>query len=100
MGKKKITWMDLKKAIDKMPKELLKNEVCIWGEESGTKILCLEKLKEDYVFDGDEGCAPLSDIKNSYNTKEEWEEWEDEHRVIHPKGTVIICVEEYLKVVK
>lgn len=94
--KKGLTWAELKTLANKLSPELLKKEVCLWGEESGAVIDGVQILKEDYVHDGDMGCAPLSVMKQSM-TKEEWEEDKDEYYPIHKKGTVILWVDRSIQ---
>jgi hypothetical protein len=86
MTDKKFTWADLKKIVNKLPAHLLKSPVIGWHEDSeaGIKIVYTEKLKEHYVFDGDEGCAPINLMK-----KEDDYDPEDNY-IVHPKGTIIL----------
>lgn len=85
---KKITWADLKKIVNEMPEELLQNQVYAWNSnDADPEGLVLEegqKLEEDYVYDGDVGCSPISIMKDSgdYDPKENY--------VVHPAGTIIL----------
>lgn len=94
MRKRKFTWAALKKAVNKVPDHMLKNEVIIWtdDEEKAHTVICVETLKEDYVFDGDEGCAPKSIMKEAIAEAKKTGD-EDEYFVIHQKGTRIIWAE-------
>jgi len=84
-----LTWADLKRIVNKMPESRLKDEVTIWtDDERAYKIDCVEVLKEDYVFDGDEGCAPKSVMKEG--DPKDWKENRAEYYTVHPKGTRII----------
>jgi hypothetical protein len=89
---KSLTWAQLKKAANKVPEKLLQNEVVIWtDDERAYKISDIEILKEDYLFDGDEGCAPRSILKEG--DPEDFKENEEDYYLIHPKGTRIINAE-------
>ena len=84
---KNLTWGDLKKIINKMPDSRLKDEITIWADDENCyKVDGVEVLKEDYVFDGDEGCCPRSVAKgfgaNEYALLK--------HEIAHHKGTRII----------
>ena len=86
---KNLTWADLKRIANKIPESRLKDEVTIWtDDEQCYKIDAVEVLKEEYVFDGDEGCAPKSVMKNA--DPKDWKENRDEYYTVHPKGTRII----------
>jgi hypothetical protein len=91
----RITWADLKKAVNELPEDLLTTKVVLWpfsdGEEAWNLVEVMT-LEEDYVFDGDSGCAPLSVMKESVSA-EEWEEAKDEHHLVFPKGTPILIIE-------
>lgn len=92
---KDFTWADLKKAVNKIPENQLNKRVTIWtDDEQCFHISYVEVLKEDYVHDGVEGCAPRSVLKAGY-TKEEWKEAKefDSHYTVHEKGTRIINAE-------
>lgn len=93
---KKFTWADMKRIVNRIPPEILKQEIVIWpeDEERGLKINCIEILKEDYVHDGDNATAPKSIMKESM-TKEEWDEAQEdgEYYLIFPKGMRIINAE-------
>lgn len=88
MSNNKLTWGELKKIVNEMPEELLQNQVCAWNANDasppGLLISSVQKLPENYVYDGDEGCAPLSTFKNDgeYDAHENY--------VVHPTGTVIL----------
>lgn len=94
MSKKdeKFTWADLKKIVNKMPASALKREVVGWKEESGVVVTGVMILKEDYLYDGDEGCAPRSTLQDAIAEAKK-DGWEDEYHVVHPKGTRILDVE-------
>jgi len=89
----KFTWNDLKAIIDSMPAELMNEQVVIWHEDDdapmpGMKVTGFEILDEDYVFDGDEGVAPLSVMKDG--DPEGWQEYKEDCPVIYPKGSRIL----------
>jgi len=86
---KLFTWADLKKAVVRIPDELLKEPVRIWTDDEQCYVISdVERLIEDYVFDGDEGVAPRSIMKNS--DPENWKEYKDEYYTVYPKGCRII----------
>ncbi len=89
---KQQTWADLKAAIENLTDEQLSKPIYLWGVESGDKIE-FDVIDEDYLHDGDEGCAPKSVIEESL------EEGEDlsEYPLTHSKGTIIFQTEYYLK---
>jgi hypothetical protein len=88
-NEKNMTWADLKKIVNKMPESRLKDDVTIWTDtEECFKVADIEILKEDYVFDGDEGCAPKSVMKVA--DPKDWKENRDEYYTVHQKGTRII----------
>lgn len=88
MSNNKLTWAELKKIVNEMPEDLLQNQVYAWNandaEPQGLPIEGVQKLEEDYVYDGDEGCCPKSEFaKNGgYDA--------DENYVVHPAGTTIL----------
>lgn len=88
---KQLTWLELKKVINEMPESLLGTPVILWptdNDESGIIISEVDVLDEDYLYDGDEGCAPESVMKE---TSDSWgKEEEEEHYIIHAKGTPIL----------
>lgn len=88
MSNNKLTWADLKRIANEMPDELLKNEVYAWNANDATPqglaISGIQKLSEDHVFDGDEGCAPLSTFKKDGEYDADW------NYVVHPAGTIIL----------
>lgn len=88
---KKFTWADLKKAVNKIPEKNLKKEVIVWNisDESAMTITDVEILKEDYLFDGDEGCAPKSVMKEAI-AEAKRDGLEDEYPVVHIKGTRVL----------
>jgi hypothetical protein len=90
---KDFTWADMKRMVNRMPPELLKLKVYIWpnDEETALVVTGIERLKEDYVHDGDVGCCPKSIIKSGDPIV--WEENKDEYYLVHPKGTRIINAE-------
>ena len=94
MRKRKFTWGALKKAANRVPDHLLKNEVIIWTEdgEKAHTVVYVETLKEDFIFDGDEGCAPKSIMKEAVAEAKQTGD-EDEYFLIHKKGTRIIHAE-------
>jgi hypothetical protein len=85
MKDKKFTWRDLHRAASKIPAHLWNEPVVIWTEdEKAYTVADVEVLKEDHHFDGDEGCAPKSVLKESIA------EDPDEYRLIYKKGTRIL----------
>jgi hypothetical protein len=89
--KKTFTWADLKKVTNRVPKSLLHNPVIIWAEDGEKAFVAagVEILKEDHLYDGDEGCAPKSVLKESIADAKLTGD-EDEYYLIHQKGTRII----------
>lgn len=90
---KKFTWAQLKKIVNAIPDKHLNKEVVVWKEDDdgGGLITNVEILKEDYLFSGDEGCCPKSQMKDAI--KEEKKEFPDtasEYEVVHEKGTRIL----------
>jgi hypothetical protein len=85
----------MKKVVNRIPPEILKQEIIIWpeDEEVGHKILTVEILKEDYVHDGDMASAPKSIMKESM-TKEEWNDAvkDGDYYLIFPKGMRVIII--------
>lgn len=83
-----LTWGELKKIVNEMPEEFLQNQVYAWNandaDPQGLPINSILKLQEDYVYDGDEGCDPLSIAKES------GEYDPDEHYIVHHAGTIIL----------
>lgn len=88
---KKFTWLDLKRIANRIPANLLKNPVTIWRDEDGFQIIGVERLKQNYVDDGDCHVCPVSDMKSG--DPEYWKENSDDHPVVHPKGTRILIAE-------
>lgn len=89
-----LTWAELKKAINRMPKKHLNKPVCLWADEQGFKIVEVEILKEDYLFDGDEGCAPRSTMKEVIDGEKDFPpEDKGDYYVVHEKGTRILYIE-------
>lgn len=89
---KKFTWADLKKVVNRMPADALSRDVTIWTEDERCyTVTNVERLKEDYVDDGDCGCCPKSIMKNG--DPEGWKENKDEYGVVYPKGTRIVNAE-------
>lgn len=91
MGQEKFTWAKLKEIANNMPEEMLFKEVIIWEEDGETAhhISGHEILEEDHLFDGDEGIAPESVIKENYD---DYEENKDEYYLVHPKGFPILHI--------
>jgi len=90
---KQQTWADLKAAIDNLTDEQLSKPIYLWGVESGDNIE-FDVLDEDYLHDGDEGCAPKSVMEESMSG--EPIDMED-YPLIHSKGTIIFQTEYYLQ---
>lgn len=87
---KKFTWADLKRRANRIPKERLQDEVVIWtDDEKAYRVSDVERLTEDYLFDGDEGCAPKSAMKDCIEDAKQTGD-EDEYYLIHPKGRRIL----------
>lgn len=94
---KEFTWADLKRLANKIPASQLKTPVIIWaGEEweAGFKVTDFQILKEDHFFDGDQGCAPKSALKELIEENERLPEDErTDYYLAHKKGTRIIHAE-------
>lgn len=90
--KKKFTWADFKKAVNKIPEKNLNQEVVIWTEDE--RCYTVDSLficPEDFLFDGDEGCCPRSEMKDAIKEeKRDYPDTESEYYVVHRKGTRII----------
>jgi hypothetical protein len=91
MSKTKLTYRQLAEAIANMPEELKERQVITWpsdDSEKGHSVTEAEVLKENYRFDGDEGCIEESILKETYD------DWNDEDNyIIHPKGMLILITE-------
>ena len=90
---KKITWAEIKELVNQLPENILNQNCTIWtdSEVSGGFITGVKILDEDWHFDGDEGCAPISTIKENY---EDYEENKEEYHLVHAKGTPILLIPE------
>lgn len=91
------TWADLKAAIENLTEEQLNKPIYLWGVESGDK-LEFDILDEDYLEDGDEGCAPKSIIEENMSG-ETVDMTEDEmkeifnlifKRIFPPSGNILL----------
>lgn len=89
------TWADLKAAIENLTEEQLNKPIYLWGVESGDK-LEFDILDEDYLEDGDEGCAPKSIIEE--NMSGETVDMTD-YPLVHSKGTIILQTDKFLQTV-
>jgi hypothetical protein len=92
MSDKKFTWSDLKQLVNSMPESHLRNPVTIWqeDEEAGHVVTGAKVLEENYRYDGDEGCAPESVMKETYD---DYEENKDvEYGIVHPAGMPILLI--------
>ena len=95
--KKTLTWAEMKKIVNRIPKDRLKDEVIIWTDRdddaSAFRVRSVDRLEEDYLS-GEEGCIPRS-VVNSLK-KDDPEQWEDEFKdahIVHQKGKRIIYAE-------
>ncbi len=93
MGKKlePFTWSDLKKAVNEIPEDhpCLNKQVVIWGDDRGFALDGVDILEEDFLNDGDEGCAPASQLKEAIE-----ENPDDDFHVVHEKGTRILLIDQ------
>lgn len=91
MKKEKVfTWADLKRAVNKMPENRLKDPVVIWNDdETCYQVTDVEVLNEDYRHDGDEGVIPNSVMKENYDDYKQGIK-DGDYNVVYPKGTRII----------
>jgi len=90
---KKFTWADLKKAVNKIPEKHLQKQVIIWTEdESAYLVTSVDILNERHVYDGDEGCAPISIMKESI-AEAKSAGLDNEYYTIHERGTRILYAE-------
>lgn len=89
MSDKRLTWRQLKEAANELPEELLDDKVFGWAvdDEAGVKMVEILTLEEDHVFNGDDACAPRSELKEM-TEPEDWDD--DEYYVVHKKGTKIL----------
>lgn len=87
----KITWAELKEIANNLPGNILSQYVTIWNgsEDAGSVVVGIKVLEEDYHYDGDEGCSPISVIKDIY---EDYEENKDEHYLVHAAATPILII--------
>lgn len=95
---KKFTWETLRKIANSIPEDRIKDEVIIWTDRdddaSAFAVKCVERLSEDYIFDGDEGCAPRSIMKETIEEEKAAGTYsEQEFRVILHKGQRILYAE-------
>lgn len=90
----KITWAEIKELVDMMPPEILSQNATIWNEseDSGCTVKAIKILDEDYRYDGDEGCAPETIIKENHD---DFEENKNTYYVVHRAGTPILLVPDY-----
>lgn len=90
----RLTWRELKEAVNKLPEELLDNRVFGWLLEDEGGIRCVEvmELEEDYFFNGDSGCAKKSEILDL--TGDDEATFEEDYPLVHRRGTLIIVYEE------
>lgn len=88
---KKITWAEIKEIVNGLPDNILNQAATIWdeAEENGHCVTGIKILEEDWHFDGDEGCAPISILKEQYD---DYEENKDEYHLVHAKGTPILLI--------
>lgn len=91
MGTPKITWAEVKEIVNKLPDRILNQSVTIWNssEDAGSVAVGVKTIEEDYHYDGDQGCAPLSVIKDNYD---DYEENKDEYHLVHAVGTPILLI--------
>ena len=90
---KPFTWADLKKAVNQIPDAQLKKKVVIWtDDENCYQVANVEILKEDHLNDGDDGCAPRSDLKDAIKEAKQTGD-QDVYYLIHKKGTRILYAE-------
>lgn len=92
---KAASWRDLKKVANEIPEELLDKPIIIWSDTETSMIVGkVDVLEEDYLYDGDEGCAPASDFADIIKENDALpEEDRDSFDVAYPKGTAILWVE-------
>lgn len=91
---KEFTWADLKRIVNRMPKKHLSKPVVIWEGDSALRVEGVEVLKQDYLYDGDEGCCPRSEMKDVLEeNKQLSEEDQTDFYVVHEKGTRILYAE-------
>lgn len=81
---KRLTWEDLKKFSNSLPKSELKKEVIWWGDEVGGTVVSVYRLAEDFVVT-DYGVEPLS-------SQDEVEEGQS-LKIAYKKGTPILSVD-------
>lgn len=91
MSTKFITWAELKEIINKLPENILNQNATVWNgsEDAGSAVVGVKLLNEDWHYDGDEGCAPISIIKENYD---DYEENKDTYRLVHATGTPILII--------
>lgn len=93
----KITWAELKEIVNKLPDNILRQPVTIWNssEDAGSVAIGVKTLDEDYHFNGDEGCGPISLIKEH---DDDFEENKDDYYLVHAVGTPIIIIPDEILV--
>lgn len=93
MPDKIITLNEIKEALNKLPENMLSQKATIWNasEDAGSVVVGIKILDEDHHYDGDEGCAPISVIKENYD---DYEENKDEYPLVHAAGTPILIIND------
>lgn len=91
---KRFTWKDLKKIVNAIPDNRLKDDVIIWTDRdddaSGFRVKEAFPLEENYVK-GEEGCFPQSELKDMKRFDDDFDP--KDHPVLHKKGKMIIYAE-------
>lgn len=87
----KLKWRELKEIVNALPENILDQNVTVWNdsEDSGNAAMRVVILEEDHHYDGDEGCAPISVIKENY---EDYEQSKETYPLVHANGTPILIV--------
>jgi hypothetical protein len=90
--KKETTWAEIKAIVNAMSEEALQDAVIIWASdaEKGYTVNEVEILDEDYVFDGEDGCIPISILRSSDDELKDVDLPNEDHPLILKKGRHII----------
>ena len=91
MAEKKVTWAEIKEVLNNLPDNILSQYATIWNgsEDAGSAVVGIKILDEDWHYDGDEGCAPISHFKEHYD---DFEENKSTYHLVHATGTPILII--------
>lgn len=97
MANRRVTWAEIKEILNNMPESILSQKVTIWteSEDEGHLVASIKILEEDHHYDGDEGCMPISQMKELY---EDYYENKDEYHLVHTAGTPVLIIPDKTKI--